>query len=97
MTAGRTRRGIVFSLLALLIAALIIVFLFSRQLNSYFRKSVSPDAAVQNAVAENPVSAAGIKTENYDGVLSSVRTQLANATQKEFSRLEDIQQSQEPK
>jgi hypothetical protein len=75
------KKGMVFSLLGMLVAFVIIVFLFLKIMNVYFKKS--PES--------NP-SPPQVTPGNYEGVLSSMKNQINTATAQESVRAKELQQ-----
>ena len=75
------RKGMVISLLGILIAFIIVIFLFLTMMKTYFKKPSSNDP-----------TATQVTPGNYDSVLSSMKTQINNATAKESARTNEIQQ-----
>jgi hypothetical protein len=85
------KKGMIFSLIGILVAVLIAVFLFSKAANVYFKKGPEPGQGVANVFSENDAPLSVVTPSDAQGVLASMKSQINAATEKELSRAQDLQ------
>lgn len=74
-----------FGFIELLLVLVVILFLFYKVINLYFKKATTPNKETEKALSEQ-----GINTTNYKSIIDTTKEKIKNIQTQHFNELENI-------